>query len=158
MKHFIFCLTCFFLILPNYSNQAQTSITGNLSANPAHFLGWDNTTTFPLNIRHDRNNQPIQLWTGGLLRMRINDESNVQTINGFAGINTRGFVGLSPFNSFWNDPTGPYSLLHLAGDIGTQELSYRPWMGVGVTITGNGDGMYFGQRAMHTTLTINRLA
>ncbi len=42
---------------------------------------------------------------------------------------------------------GPYSLLHLAAATdNTQSWSYRPWMKTGISMTGNRDHNYFGQK------------
>ena len=73
-------------------SKSQVSELDNNSANTAHYLGWDASTTFPLNIRHNNNiaNSDINFWTRNLQRMTLTD-------NGLVGI------GL----------TAPTSLLHL---------------------------------------------
>ena len=55
---------------------SQVSILGNTSINQAHFVGWNNTVTFPLDIRHDAF-QPIIFSTNATERMRIAQWGNV---------------------------------------------------------------------------------
>lgn len=51
---------------------AQTSILGNNSANTTHYLGWDASTTFDLNVEHKGDYQ-IWMSTNGARRLLIDD-------------------------------------------------------------------------------------
>jgi len=120
-------------------------------------------------------NSPIYFATNGntatSIRMKINGTfaasgSNTQyTINGFNwnnGVNTTGYVGIG-----MNDPIltnssllvwstkGPFSLLHLNGNNyqHVQELGYRPWMKIGMTVTSNDDLMYVGHKRVSDDVT-----
>src|SRR5690606_37467963 len=45
---------------------AQVSVDQNSPLNPgADYVGWDNSTTVPLMIRHDAGDQPIEFYTTG---------------------------------------------------------------------------------------------
>lgn len=52
-----------------------------VSTNPPDFLGWDNTVTIPLEIRHD-NDDVIQFWINGDYRARIGNSSEFSLIVG----------------------------------------------------------------------------
>jgi hypothetical protein len=93
----------------------QVSDLDNASTDPNDYLGWDNTTTFPLQIRHNRNDQPIGMFTNNLQRLRINAGNANPTINTFP-VNTPGFVAISTDPNFYTG-VGPFSLLHLAGQL-----------------------------------------
>ncbi|HNW69920.1 MAG TPA: hypothetical protein PKI01_05930 [Bacteroidales bacterium] len=116
-------------------------------------------------------NSPIYTYTNSTMRMKINGAfaasgPNTQyTINGFnwnSGVNTTGYVGIG-----MNDPIltnspllvwttkGPFSLLHLNGDNyqHVQELGYRPWMKIGMTVTSNDDLMYVGHKRVSNDVT-----
>lgn len=121
-----------------FITEAQVSILGNNSSNTAHFVGWDNNVTFPLNIRHDASAQPVDFWTNNVRRMRINSTAS-ETIFGNTH-STNGFVGISSDPTFWS-LTGPRSLLHVASDDGVSDWGWREWMRHGISITGNGDLM-----------------
>jgi len=120
------------------SSHAQVSFESNSSFTPTHFVGWDNTGGFPLNIRHDASAQPVDFWTNNLRRMRINSTAS-ETIFGNTH-STSGFVGISSDPTFWS-LTGPRSLLHVASDDGVSDWGWREWMRYGISITGNGDLM-----------------
>jgi|GEM_PF-902763 len=113
---FITKINLCFVMLMVYSTagKAQASETDNFGSNPLSFLGWDNTTTFPLNIRHHRNNQPIDFWTNNVCRLRINDGTANPTLNVVWPVSTAGFVGIDMSNQLQG--TGPFSLLHLNGE------------------------------------------
>lgn len=73
-------------------------------------------------------------------------------INGFGwaeGVNTSGYVGIGENDNLfggqqiWTNK-GPFSMLHLNGNNSggsVQELGYRPWMKIGMTVTSNSDMM-----------------
>jgi hypothetical protein len=135
--------------------QAQVTIEQNFPANPGQdYVGWDNTTTVPLMIRHDAN-QPIQWFTDSIHRMQL-WETQSNTINGFINRKQDGFLGISDVSTFFA-PTavGPFSRIHLvdAENADTsnpinfaQVLGYRPWMRNGITMTGNSDQCYMGAK------------
>jgi len=90
--------TMLLIILAPIIYHGQVSETENMGTFPASYLGWDNTTTFPLNIRHDRNNQPIDFWTKNVRRLRINDGTANPTLNVVWPVSTAGFVGIDMSN------------------------------------------------------------
>lgn len=53
---------------------AQTTVESNQSNTPTDYLGWDAATTFPLNIRHN-GNQNINILRNGLNRMQFQTEN-----------------------------------------------------------------------------------
>ncbi len=118
--------------------------TGGNTINGTEWFGADGGSTIPLEIRHDAD-QPIQFFTDGLEQMRLlNPET--YTIGSFL-MNRTGLLlgGVSQF--YTEGAPGPYSLLHITADQdNAQQASFRPWMGVGLTLTGNADHSYFGQK------------
>jgi hypothetical protein len=131
------------------SGQAQVSIEQNFPASPGtDYVGWDNSTTVPLMIRHDAN-QPIQWFTNALRRMQLYQTLNNVSLNGFNGLDHSGYLGLSGNPAFFNLSL-PFSRLHLADTataaiINAQTFGFRDWQRNGITFTGNGDHGYFGQ-------------
>jgi len=85
------------LVSTSQTITGQATVLGNTGFN-TNFLGWDNTTAFPLNIRHDRNNQPIDFWTNNVRRLRINDGTANPTLNVVWPVSTAGFVGIDMSN------------------------------------------------------------
>ena len=66
------------------NGQAQVSVGANTPAIPGQdYVGWDNTTTVPLMVRHD-NNQPIEWYTDSIQRMRLHptQTTNLPLIGG----------------------------------------------------------------------------
>jgi len=136
---------------------AQTSVLGNTPTSPGtDYVGWDNSTTVPLMIRHDAN-QPIEWYTNAIQRMLLNE--NVTTDMGpgdpFPGVPRHGFLLLSGQpDAFTNGSCrAPFTRLHLIDDVGdvdpvvyAQEHGFRPWQRNGITFTGNSDQAYIGQR------------
>jgi hypothetical protein len=88
-------------LFSNVTSFAQSTTLGNNSGTSTDYLGWDNLTNFPLAIRHDRTNQPIGMFTGGIQRLRINPAVWNVNINSFAAQNKAGYVGISPDNGFF---------------------------------------------------------
>jgi hypothetical protein len=131
------------------NGQAQVSVEQNWPLNPGtDYVGWDNTTTVPLMVRHDAN-QPIQWYTDALRRMQLYQTLNNVSLNGFNGLNHSGYLGLSGNPAFFTFSL-PFSRLHLADTsqftgINAQALGFRDWQRNGITFTGNGDHGYFGQ-------------
>ena len=124
------------LTLSTFTVRGQWIETGN--------TGTDWTTDF-LGTTDDVR---LTLRTYDKFRLVVNEEDNY-TIESFSSIPTSGFVGISPSSYFWDNGPGPFSRLHLAepGANGFQSIGYRPWMRNGVTLTGNHDHAYIGQRS-----------
>jgi len=120
-------------------NTAGNNITG-----PTQYLGCDAASTQPLRFSTLGNYR--QEWhTFNTLRMSLNGSSSY-TIGSFSGMNTTGFLGLSPNDALLSTPPyTPMSRLHLHQGVGTvQTFGYRPWMQNGITFTGNNDQAYIG--------------
>ncbi|MBK8499536.1 MAG: tail fiber domain-containing protein [Flavobacteriales bacterium] len=112
----------------NTNGNSSTSATGN-------FLGTDDPTR--LTIRTD-----------DLYRIQVN-ETETNTIGSFTLMPCDGFVGISPSSDFWSGTyKTPFSRLHLAEGSGDNEqaLGYRPWQRNGISLTGNADQGYLGQK------------
>lgn len=117
---------------------AQTPwvLPGNNSINPStDYLG-------------TQNNAELVLRTDALFRFRLNKTETYGSLGGFTTIPANGFGLLTPNNSFLGSAPGPFSLFHLADGTGdnAQELGYRPWMRVGLSLTGNADQGYLGHK------------
>ena len=128
--------------------QAQVSIESNFpfSTSPPDYVGWNGSTTIPLEVRHN-GNQPIEWYTDSLRRMHLM-ETDSYDVGGSTSQDKDGFLLLCPdVDQFYsNGAPGPYTTLHLAAaDDNAQEAGYRPNMGNGITMTGNDDQMYVGQ-------------
>lgn len=69
------CLLLISLILQTQRLMAQVAELDNLGNFTTSYLGWDASTTFPLNIRHNNNiaNSDINFWTRNTQRMQLND-------------------------------------------------------------------------------------
>ncbi len=78
MKNIVFNIIIVFNMMTFSFSEAksQASFLGNNSGNPTDYSGWDNTVTFPLNIRHDAF-YPIIFSTNATERMRIAQWGNV---------------------------------------------------------------------------------
>ena len=122
----------------------QATVIGNAGI-ATNYLGWDNFQGFPLQIRHD-NNQEIQFFTNNIQRMQLLP-SDTYSINGFAPQSKSGSLLLArDVANFRLGAPGPYTRLHLADTPnGSQQNGYRSNMQNGVTMTGNNDQMYVGQ-------------
>jgi len=91
---------------------------------------------------------PLDMRTEDIHRFRLLPDANY-TIGGFPTQVKNGSLLLSPdVDQFYlNGANGPYSLLHIAdADNNAQQASYRDWMHVGLTFTGNRDHGYIGQK------------
>ena len=124
------------LVLGAGAQSSQWLTTGNTGQDDdLDYLG--NQDAVPMNIR-----------TEDIRRFRLNfDES--YSIGSFLGQQKYGALLLSPrVDQFHlNGAKGPYSLLHIAdADNNAQQASYRDWMHVGLTFTGNRDHGYIGQK------------
>ncbi len=140
------------------NGQAQVSVDQNSPIFPGtDYVGWDNNTTVPLMVRHN-GNQPIQWWTDSIQRMQLyHTRTGTLPLLGGGTINVQqdGYLGLSGTPGFFaTNGYGPFSRLHLA-DLDpnsegqnhyNQPWGYRSWMKNGMTLTGNHDHAYIGQR------------
>ncbi len=133
--------------------QAQVSVATN-NSNAGDYVGCDNTSPFPLEIRQN-DNQPIEWYTDAIARMRMNPTVSTG-VNSFASAPRNGFVLLSGQpDAFTNGSSyAPFTRLHLVDDAGSsvspivyaQALGYRPWQRNGITFTGNSDQSYIGHK------------
>jgi len=133
---------------------AQVTNPSN-NASSGDYVGCDNTSPFPLQIRQN-DNQPIDWYTTALHRMRLNQTvaTLVNPAFGFPGITWKtGYLGLSGRPDFFTAGPGPFSRLHLVDDVGVNDpnvyaqiFGYRPWMRNGITFTGNSDQSYIGHK------------
>lgn len=126
-----------------FSQASQADNNGGFGS----FLGWNAGANQTLQVRNDAN-QPIEWYTDAVRRMRL-QETAAYGIGSFPSQVKDGSLLLCPkVDGFYsNGAPGPYSLLHLAAASGAaQDDSYRPWMDVGVTFTGNKDHGYVGQK------------
>jgi hypothetical protein len=127
------------MIMATQQVNAQVTIANN-TAGGANYVGWANTVGVPLQIRHDANNQPINIFTGGTgagnLRMRINanNATEAQTAEP-----TAGYVGIGPNTNLFSRLTISNSA---TGTVG----GYRRWMKTGVFSHEGTDNMYVGLR------------
>ncbi len=137
MKRRLTTVLCAVMVLWASAQSPEWLTSGNTSQHPTlDFLG--NTDNVPMNIR-----------TEDVRRFRLNYDETY-TIGTFGSQVKDGSLLLSPdVDQFYtNGAPGPYSLLHLASeDDNAQEVSYRNWMRTGITLTGNADHSYFGQKA-----------
>jgi hypothetical protein len=117
----------------------------NVGATRGHLRLWSTSGTEALSTAPN---------TSALLRLQLN-RTQTSNINGFAGINTSGFVAISERPGFFDlaGINGAFSRLHLVDDIGSgtplvyaQQFGYRPWQRNGITFTGNSDQSYIGQQ------------
>ena len=124
------------------SAQTPWVLPGNASINPAtDYLG-------------SQNNADLLLRTNAISRFRLLPDATY-TIGSFAGVKDGSLLLCPKVDQFYsNGAPGPYSLLHLAAaDDNAQQDSYRDWMDVGLSLTGNKDHGYIGQKAGETDYT-----
>ncbi len=134
------------LLLCSVTMAGQASVPGNGGAAGA-FLGWNAGANQVLEVRNDAN-QPIE-WSTDATRRMLLQETTTYGIGSFPNQVKNGSLLLCPkVDGFYNNgANGPFSLLHLAADdYNAQQASYRPWMNVGITFTGNSDQAYIGQK------------
>lgn len=85
-------------------------------------------STIPLRIE-TRVNQPIQLYTNSVKRLRLNPTQTYATLNGYPNVNADGNVLISPNDNFINSTVGPFTRLHLADGVSggnNSALGFRP--------------------------------
>ena len=138
---------CVTAILSMLSVNAQWwNTTGGNNISTTEWIGADNLSTIPLQIRNDAD-YPIDFYTTGRFRARINPVRSL-SINGFSNIPTTGFMLISPDFTFLNVRKTPYSRLHLAEGVqsNASPWGYRDWQRNGITFTGNDDHGYIGHK------------
>lgn len=92
---------------------------------------------------------PLDIRTEDIHRFRLLPDATY-TIGSFPTQVKNGSLLLSPeVDQFYtNGAPGPYSLLHLAAaSDNAQQDSYRGWMNIGISLTGNADHSYIGLKA-----------
>src|SRR5690606_37328244 len=131
------------------STNAQTwKLPGNQITLPTQYLGCNALSTSPLQLITVPR-LSIDFYTENRMRWQLLPTANY-TVGSFPGVNATGYGLMSPSIAqfYGNGAPGPFSLLHLAAaNNNTQSGSYRIWMDVGISMTGNNDHNYFGQKA-----------
>ena len=140
-KIFLAHALCGVCLLTAQHAGAQATVPGNLGV-PGAYSGWNGATVQPLEVRHN-GNQPIQWFTDSLQRMLLTNTETNATVNGFDDLDLSGFLGVGHFNSIPGDR--PLTYIHIS-DTGTFATGYRNWMRNGITMTGNADQGYVGQK------------
>ena len=83
-----------FLIGNAYFGAGQSDLLNHTSATPTHYLGWDDNTTFDLNIKHEGeyhinwftfDEQRMRLTSAGLLGLGTTDPQNCFHIHDASG-------------------------------------------------------------------------
>ncbi|MCB9184557.1 MAG: tail fiber domain-containing protein [Flavobacteriales bacterium] len=140
-REFLGCIAALSVTL--HVSAQDWTLSGN-SISGSEWFGADGSSTVPLQIRHDANYR-IEWYTDAIRRMLLR-ETATYTLGSFPGQVKDGSLLICPkVDNF--TPAGPFSLLHLAAyEDNSQEASYRPWMNIGVTFTGNMDHSYVGQK------------
>ena len=141
------------LVLGASQAQGQATTLGNSGA-PGEYLGWDAGTLQALEVRHD-GNWPIEWYTDATRRMLLNQTQTGQNVNGYAGLDLSGNLGVGQFST--GGVSQPYTRLHLDNG-GNGGGGFRPWMVTGTTTTRGSDLAYFGMKnegmdRNHTVIT-----
>jgi len=134
--------------------RSQVTTLGN-NASSGDYVGCDNTSPFPLEIKHN-DNQPIWLFTDAIWRATMNETVTYGLLGAYSSVPANGFTLLGEDAAEFKNggAPGPYTMLHLAAATdNAQQLSYRPWMRTGVTFTGNADHGYVGQKGKELDYT-----
>lgn len=125
-------------------------ISGGAQQTVGRIFNPANAQTFNVDARLDN----LQLLTNEVVRASLYYRVGSSTING-SSFNQSGYMGLSLSPHFLTNVSspGPFSLLHMVGDLNSSTPgTYAPthgfkgWMRNGITLTGNGDHLYFGQK------------
>ncbi len=138
-------------LLVYINSEAQVTVPFNNPGTPgADYVGWNGSTTVPLMIRHN-GNQPIQWFTDSIQRMQLY-HAGTPNINGY-NVVQNGYLGISQQPAFFAPGAdGPFSRLHLVDSasnnatVYAQQIGFRPWQRNGITMTGNSDQCYIGQK------------
>ncbi|MDQ3101267.1 MAG: hypothetical protein M3R08_07760, partial [Bacteroidota bacterium] len=127
---------------PNSNGQVTTDMNQGASTD---FVGWDLNQNFPLTIRHDAGNQPIQFHSTGFTttpNMFLSPTITGFSFNGYNTLDLSGHLGIGIGHILPTNP--PKTYLHLNGSPGLLTEGYRNWMRVGLFNTTSNDGMYVG--------------
>ena len=139
-------LACAMLVFGTLS--AQTTIVGNNGGSATDFVGWDNDpgNNFPLQIRHDAGDQPIEFYTTANMfaDMLLTPNLTGFSFNGYPSLDLTRNLGIGPNFSLLNPPL---ARVHINSDIVAGfTLGYRDWMRTGTLCTEGSDGMYVGMK------------
>jgi hypothetical protein len=131
--------------------QEWNRIPGGDVINTTEYVGARAGSTVPLLLKTIPDLR-IDFSTSNTHRMGLNPSIGY-AIGAFATAPRYGFLGISGRPGFWTAAPGPFTRLHLADDEGAddpavyaQSYGYRSWMRNGITLTGNGDQAYMGQK------------
>ncbi len=139
-------LITFSLLTGALAMHAQVTVESNTIFTTSEFVGCDVNSTVELQIRHD-GNFPIDWYSDAIRRMTLLPDATY-TIDTFTGQVKDGSLLLSPdVDEFYSTGApGPFSLLHLTTGDDVFLDRYRPWMGNGMTISGQGTESYIGDK------------
>ncbi|MBL7963288.1 MAG: tail fiber domain-containing protein [Flavobacteriales bacterium] len=134
--------------------QIDWNLGGNTVSLGTDYLGCDVNSSEPLHLRTIPA-LPIDLSTSDVHRFRLLPDATYANLGNFTNIVANGYALLSPkVGTFLSTRPGPYTLLHLADDqYADQSLSFREWMRIGLTLTGNFDHTYHGLKYRGEDLT-----
>jgi len=123
---------------------AQVTNPSN-NASSGDYVGCDNTSPFPLEIRQN-DNQPIQWYTDAIQRMILTPTLTNQNWAWYQNndLDFSGHLGIGN-----PTPVRPLTYLHInSSPLNGITVGYRPWMRVGALCTQGTDGLYVGMRAL----------
>lgn len=153
-------LVCMFGVPTMILAQQPLLPNGAAGVGPDWMRGGNNIPLFPPALQNNRfgtfppQQSSVYTFTGGVLRSVLNCNMTA-TINGVAGFNNSGFMGLgssASANNLWTT-TGPRSMLHLEGPNNTLfgGNGWRSWMQTGIFMKEHSDAMYVGLKPDVTT-------
>jgi hypothetical protein len=128
-------------LLVYINSEAQVSVPQNSPSNPGvDYVGWDNNTGVPLEIRHNAN-QRIEWYTDAVRRMTLRETDQNASFNTYNQLDLSGHLALGENHGF------PLTLLHLKRGNSIGSAGYRPWMKTGVMTSDSAWAMtYLGMR------------
>lgn len=107
MKNKIKLLFSASILAVSASAQVSTPNNNGISAN---YVGWDNTNAFPLQIRHNAN-QEIHTYTNNLLRMKIANGGGFSNVGGNVAFGNNLATGFTPVDRLHLYNSGSLSAL-----------------------------------------------
>lgn len=150
-------------VLSIYKMEAQVSATNNFGGS-SDYVGWDVNQPFPLTIKHERANQPINFYTNTglnltpLAKLRMDISTDVLTSPSGSNSFEVGRVSIRESSLLWTLPGAkPGALLHLGHGIVPGTLGHRSWMDVGTYTAANTDNMYFGLKQEFVNPTTSQI-